>query len=568
MILQHIYDIATICSAHGIQSAIISPGSRSAALTLAFVRHPKIETRVVPDERSAAFIALGMAQQQDKPVALVCTSGSAAYNYAPAIAEAFYQEIPLLVFTADRPPEWVNQYDGQTIQQSGIFGKHVKASFDLQVDAQHPDSKWHANRTINEAVIAAKYKRGPVHVNVPMREPFYPESNEVVSFPDVRIIQNRKLDFNIEHLDWIRLGGEWQRHKKKAIVIGQMGYTKSVQTSLYRFAEKAGIPVIADVISNQHDLPGVITNQDSFLQPQLNSNHKDLAPTLLITLGKSLISKSLKLFLRNTPPEQHWHIDTSSQLNDTLQNVTEVIRLKPEVFFGEFVRYIGGKGDFTFLNAWQKADHLANEQKGKFLKQRKFSEFQAFGVALEYLPDKSLAHFANSMSVRYANIWSVPKNKSIQVFANRGTSGIDGSNSTAVGASLSQKQMVTLFTGDMAFFYDRNAFWHNYNLKNLRVIIFNNHGGGIFRMIDGPKRQPELEEYFETKQKLTAENTAKDFGFEYVHCSNLKELRVILEDFFKNSKNAKVLEIQTNSERNTEVFSEYKKTILEAFKEA
>ncbi|MFT6970022.1 MAG: 2-succinyl-5-enolpyruvyl-6-hydroxy-3-cyclohexene-1-carboxylate synthase, partial [Roseivirga sp.] len=246
MILQHIYDIASVCAGHGIDTAIISPGSRSAALTLAFVRHPEISTKVIPDERSAAFIAIGIAQQKKKTVALICTSGSAAYNYAPAIAEAYYQGIPLLILTADRPPEWVNQYDGQTIQQSSIYGKHVLSSFDLPVEANHKDAKWHCNRIMNEAAILAEHKKGPVHVNVPMREPFYPESNELISFPEVRLIKPQFSNSNLNRNDWIKLSSIWQKHSRKAIVIGQMDFDKGLQNALYRFAEKAGIPVIAD----------------------------------------------------------------------------------------------------------------------------------------------------------------------------------------------------------------------------------------------------------------------------------------------------------------------------------
>jgi 2-succinyl-5-enolpyruvyl-6-hydroxy-3-cyclohexene-1-carboxylate synthase len=565
LILQHIYDIASVCAGHGIDTAIISPGSRSAALTLAFVRHPEISTKVIPDERSAAFIAIGIAQQKKKTVALICTSGSAAYNYAPAIAEAYYQGIPLLILTADRPPEWVNQYDGQTIQQSSIYGKHVLSSFDLPVEASHKDAKWHCNRIMNEAAILAEHKKGPVHVNVPMREPFYPESNELISFPEVRLIKPQFSNSNLNRNDWIKLSSIWQKHSRKAIVIGQMDFDKGLQNALYRFAEKAGIPVIADIISNQQDLQGVITNHDSFLNSQLNPVNKELAPTLLITLGKSLISKNLKLFLRNNPADTHWHISKADRIDDTLQHVTRIFDLKPETFFIEFGKCIDGKGDFNFIHQWRNANLMVEKEKELFLKGRKFSEFQAFDLCLQQTVNKSILHFANSMSVRYANILGLPQGKNQTVFANRGTSGIDGSNSTAVGAALSQRNQVVLFTGDMAFFYDRNAFWHNYNLKNLRVIIFNNNGGGIFRMIDGPRKQPELKEYFETEQRLNAENTANDFGFEYQFCANLKDLKVHLESFYEPSKTAKILEIKTNAEKNTESFGEYKKLIVEAF---
>ena len=173
--LQPIWNIAHICYKHGIENVIISPGSRSAPLTLAFARHENLNCKVVADERSAAFVALGIAQQTGKPVVLICTSGSAAYNYAPAIAEAYFQQIPLLVLTADRPPEWIDQLDGQTIRQNNIYGKHVKESYTLPVDLSHKDAIWHVGRIVSEAINLSKtYPFAPVHINAPFREPFYP----------------------------------------------------------------------------------------------------------------------------------------------------------------------------------------------------------------------------------------------------------------------------------------------------------------------------------------------------------------------------------------------------------
>jgi 2-succinyl-5-enolpyruvyl-6-hydroxy-3-cyclohexene-1-carboxylate synthase len=181
MLLQPIINLINILAKKGVNNAIISPGSRNAPLTIALVRHPEISTKSISDERSAAFIALGIAQNLKAPVAVCCTSGSAAYNYAPAVAEAFFQEIPLIILTADRPKEWIHQYDGQTIYQTDIFGKHVKKSFEIGADYSHPDSVWDIERTINEAVNLAKsYPQGPVHINIPLREPFYPSDNEEI----------------------------------------------------------------------------------------------------------------------------------------------------------------------------------------------------------------------------------------------------------------------------------------------------------------------------------------------------------------------------------------------------
>ena len=177
--MQAVYNIAEICARHGITDVVLSPGSRSAPLTLAFARHPELTVRVVPDERAAAFIGLGIAQAQRRAVALVCTSGTAGLNYAPAVAEAFFQQIPLLIFTADRPPEWIDQLEGQTIRQHNLYGAHAKGAFEFPVETSHPDAKWHSARIINEAInLAQAAPAGPVQVNVPLREQFYPQAGE------------------------------------------------------------------------------------------------------------------------------------------------------------------------------------------------------------------------------------------------------------------------------------------------------------------------------------------------------------------------------------------------------
>ena len=212
-ILQPLIDMAEICYRQGIRHVVISPGSRSAALTLAFVRHGGFQAHVCIDERSAGFIALGMAQQIDSPVVLICTSGSAAYNFAPAVSEAFFQQIPLLVLTADRPKEWQHQYDGQTIYQTGIFGQHVKRSFEVSPDYQHPDVHWAINRITNEAInLASSVPGGPVHINVPIREPFYPISGEEFAISDqVRIIKKQVHDTTWPQPVLEELLDEWEQ---------------------------------------------------------------------------------------------------------------------------------------------------------------------------------------------------------------------------------------------------------------------------------------------------------------------------------------------------------------------
>lgn len=561
MILEHINDIAAICAGHGIKTAIISPGSRSAPLTLAFVRHPDLETKVIADERSAAFIALGIAQQQQKPVALICTSGSAAFNYAPAVAEAYFQEIPLLILTADRPPEWTNQYDGQTIQQADIYGKHVKASFNYPDNPDKADIAWHGNRMVNEALLhCVNEPQGPVHINVPLREPFYPEVDEKTFFRKVRLINKSEPTKGLSNESWETLMATWQQTDKRLIIGGQLTDTTALSSVLKSFSVNQQCPVVSDIISNLHGLDNAILHQDAFLTAEKDEENAELVPDLLITFGKSNISKNLKRFIRKHKPAHHWHIQPHERYQDTFQSLTEIIPMDAGQFFSVFDERLQAQSVSPGYQAtWSANDNAIETKNNEFFKDQLFGEFEAAKEVMTALPADSQLHLANSMSVRYANFIGLKGRKDITVFCNRGTSGIDGSNSTAVGAALAQNQMVTLITGDMAFFYDRNAFWHNYPLANLRIVLLNNHAGGIFRMIKGPSDQPELAEYFETKQQLTAENTAGDFGMDYVRVSDdVAKLRSSLVNFYEPSQTAKILEVITDSELNAKLFKAYK----------
>ncbi|OEK05067.1 2-succinyl-5-enolpyruvyl-6-hydroxy-3-cyclohexene-1-carboxylic-acid synthase [Roseivirga misakiensis] len=563
MILNHINDIASICAGHGIKTAVISPGSRSAPITLAFNQYPDIEVKMVADERSAAFIAIGIAQQQKQPVVLVCTSGSAVYNYAPAVAEAYYQEVPLLILSADRPPEWTNQYDGQTIQQAGIFGNHVKKSFQFPVEGIHKDDVWYANRVTNEAIISAKKSpKGPVHINVPLREPFYPSEDESISFnPNTRIIHSPQVSPGLTEETWASFASVWEKTTKRLVVVGQLEADGALTQVLEEFSKDKDTLVINDVTGNQHTLGGVIQHQDAFLLPDQSDVLSKLTPELLITIGKSLISKNLKLYFRKNPPKHHWHIHESDQVNDTLQHVTNVISTSPNYFIHELNNRTKSRTSKIFNSAWSTIESRAAESRRSFLENCEFGEFQAINLCVNVLPNHGQLHLANSMSVRYANLLGMSKN--VKVFANRGTSGIDGSNGTAVGAAIAQQELVTLITGDMAFLYDRNAFWHSERIKNMRIIVLNNSGGGIFRMIKGPRDQKDYEKLFQTDQPLTAKHTALDFGFDYFDCDNRNDLEEHLKDFYSPSDRPKILEVFSDSKKNTEVFEAFKKLFVD-----
>jgi len=544
--MQAIHDIPEICSQLGVTDVIMSPGSRCAPLTIAFAQHPKVTEKSIPDERSAAFIGLGIALDQNRPVALVCTSGTALLNYAPAVTEAFYQEIPLVILSADRPPEWTDQQDGQTIQQINAFGKHVKKSYQLPTDNENTESQWQITRTISEAInLSNTYPKGPVHVNIPLREPFYP-TDSVKYSKEIRVIKSRQGKHILTENELKELYTEIKGYSKILIIAGQGNYSKSLSYEI----ENWRTPVINEVITNMNNNECSITSHDSFL----NLENNEYQPTLLITLGLSVLSKTLKSYLRKYKPKAHWHIQENGSIApDTFQSLTDVINCEPEDFFKHLRP---GQTSTSWTKKWCESSKKAIKTNLSALSKIEFCEFKALKIITDYLPNEANLHLANSMTVRYANYYPPKNNK---VYANRGTSGIDGSNSTCIGVSLNdQDKLNVLFSGDLSFFYDQNALWNNYIGNNVRIVIFNNHGGGIFRMIDGPAKQKELEANFVVEQKLNAQLSAQQYGLKYFSAATEQALFEIIPVFFASSNQSAILEIETDGIKNTELFKWFK----------
>ena len=561
--------LVEICVRKAVNQFVISPGSRSAPLTLALARHSGIQTRVVPDERAAAFAALGMAQMTGQTIGLVCTSGTAVLNYAPAVAEAYYQQIPLLILTADRPPEWLEQQDGQTLNQREIYGKHVKASYQLPADLAHPDAVWFIDRTVSEAInLSQAFPCGPVHINVPFREPFYPAAGEkIVSPENLKPIHRWPSESILLPDKWVEIREMWEDSPRKLIVAGQSAYQPELAGILRQMQEEMEIPVVGDILSNLHNNPETIRLADAILMQNDENLLHQLKPDLLVTFGNSVISKNLKLFLRRYKPAVHWHIQPAGNVADPFQTLTGIIPVAPLYFFrtlfGDLDYESFLQEDDTDLNSQYAALWRTQEQQVRLRLKNTFigadfSEFEAVREVMALLPTGSMLHVANSMPIRYANLVGLEHFQTVELFANRGTSGIDGCTSTAVGAAWMTGKTVTLITGDMAFLYDRNGLWHNYLPPNLRIVVLNNHGGGIFRLIDGPAAQPELAEFFETRQRQTAENTAKDFGLHYSHCQTREELAQLLPGFFALDGGAKLLEIGTKPQVNGDVWRRFK----------
>lgn len=575
-ILQPIVDLAELLVRRGITDIVVSPGSRSAPLTLAVARNPGLRVRVMADERSAGFVALGMAQVSKRPVALICTSGSAVYNLAPAVVEAFFQQIPLLLLTADRPHEWLYQQDGQTIDQVGIFGAHVKRSYDLPADYAHADSQWAINRSVNEAITLSQLNPpGPVHLNVPVREPFYPGPDEVFRPGAVRVIDTLPAELTLSTETWRQLLDDWDDSERVLILVGQHVYSSALSTVLHTISDEFNVPVLGEITANLGENGVFITHTDTILSQLTDDKATALRPDLLITIGNSLLTRNLKTFFRRYPARQHWHVQPSpDRINDSFQSLTRLISAEPVAFLQQLVndldyqRFRQGMDDepeagATFLATWQRADQQAARQVYNLLTiaNQPLTDWSAVYQVLTQLPDDSQLQLANSMPVRYANLCGLQERQRVSVWANRGVSGIDGCLSTAVGAALQTDKLVTLVIGDVAFFYDRNALWSAPIPPNLRIVLLNNNSGHIFRIIDGPGKQPELETYFETPHGYTARRTAEDAGLLYHDCADTHSLTALLPTFFAPSDRAQLLEITTDKHANQAQFQRYKESL-------
>jgi 2-succinyl-5-enolpyruvyl-6-hydroxy-3-cyclohexene-1-carboxylate synthase len=566
MRFQPIYDIAELFARKGVREVVLSPGSRCAPLTLAFTRNSKIKTRTFSDERSAGFVALGMAQSLQIPVGVVCTSGTAVYNLAPSVAEAFFSQTPLIVLTADRPAEWIAQHDGQTIYQAEIFGKHVKKFFQLPQDYEHADDHWAINRIINDAInLAQQEPKGPVHINAPFREPLYPEATEKIVFSEsVRVIENisGRIEFDTVEMD--RLASILNGYSKVLLVAGQSYFDPKLIDAVSNFTFTLKVPLVSDIISNLNPIQHSIRHADLFLGQCGEKEKQELRPDLLITIGNSLISKNTKLFLRKHKPKEHWHIQEAGIPTDTFKSLTHHVQAEPASFLTA-IKNRASVDMSAYQEYWMKHERSTERIVEDFFKLDDSGEFALVKSVLENLPEECNLHLANSMSVRYANFIGLKANKkSVRVFSNRGTSGIDGSNSTSVGHSLASGKPTYLVTGDVAFFYDRNAFWHNYSLRNLNILLLNNHGGLIFNVIDGPASMPEAAEYFITQQRLNGKKLCEEFGFHYL-AADKNTMSNAVKSFLTPNSDVQVLELETDGESSKRIFNDLKQKIKKSY---
>lgn len=534
--------------AFNIRNIIISPGSRNAPLSIALGEDPFFSIHVIVDERSAAFYAIGMAQQLNEPIVLACTSGSAPLNYFPAVVEAYYQRVPVIVLTADRPAEWIDQGDGQTIRQQHVFGTHVVDFFQCS-PFYTEDLHWNARLRISEVLQTCIQEKAPVQINLPFTEPLY-ETVEEQEYPHQFVFRpeaERMLSFGQQEA----LRKAWNTHQKRMIIVGQGVPTSETQRLLATLAEDSSVVVLTEHTSNvKHEK--FIQFIDRYLA--VADEVEDVKPDLIVHMGGALVSKRIKKYLRSTAAFGV-RIDHAFPFEDTFQQLRLSLDSGSDEalkFMISLIEHAPNNSNYAHevhaLNAKADARHEA------LIKDIPVSDFSVVKSICEALPINAQVHFSNSSMIRYGLLFPIAQT----VWCNRGTSGIDGSTSTAAGAALANSSVLqVMVTGDLSFFYDSNALWNQHLPANLRVIVVNNGGGDIFKIIPGPDTTNQLEQIFFAKHGYQAAPLAKALGLETIQLEASAIETFDWEDFWASTEGAKLLEVNTSTVENAAVLRDY-----------
>ena len=546
-----VQSLVETCLKNGMNHVVCSPGSRNSPIVIALDEHPQMTCYVIHDERSAAFIAIGMAQQLKVPVGVVCTSGSALLNYYPAVAEAFYQRIPLVVISADRPEKWINQGDGQTIVQRNVYENHIEAEIHLSEEMNREEV---ANLVFQSFQKGNGLSKGPIHINVALEEPLYNTVEIESKFIEQNKFQTENRLLNTKELERIKEGVSLP---KKLILIGQMPMNDLLQQ---RLLELANDPSYAILVENTSNLVSQkwIHCIDRTLERITNETAEEFAPDLLITFGGAVVSKRIKAYFRKYNPKMHWKVGFDFPEMNTYEALTDVFQVNESYFLQQLTQISQQVLPSNFGAKWKQLDFVAQQKAQEFIATSEYCDLTVFDLLLDTIPEKAHFQMANSSVVRYCQLFDPIQ--SIHYYGNRGTSGIDGSTSTAVGGALIKKnEFHVLITGDISFFYDSNALWNNYKIPNLRIFLINNGGGGIFNIIKGPRTSKQNQRYFEAQHQFNARDFCKCFNIEYFEATSLGSIENQLEDFytFQPDGGIKLMEINTVNCKNHLILDDY-----------
>lgn len=569
--------LSSLLQAHGVEEVIISPGSRNTPIILALDANKQIRKRVVIDERVAAFIALGIAQTSSRPVAIVCTSGTALLNYAPAVAEAYYQGLPLIVISADRPMQWIDQDDSQTIRQHDALSNIVKKSYDIpEFSADDSEMTWYANRVINDALLeACDRRRGPVHINIQLNQPL----SETIEVEDLneRKISSLKTLKTIDS-SWIEPIINEISNKKTLIIGGFNGLNNEINRCLQQLSLIDNVVVLTETISNVKG-GNIYTNIDRIIAPLSEEELETLRPDIVISFGGALVSRYIKQFLRKCRPLRHFSVGHNHTTVDCFKSLTDRVEINPETFFSLLAVNMEQKlgqtttncdktkfgttgGEISFSSLWKKHNADSLESHEHFIAKCPWSDLKVFSVVAEALQRSERRHvisLSNGTPIRYFQLFDGMNYSAC--YCNRGVSGIDGSTSTAIGTTIGIADIIPdatsiLITGDMSFSYDIGALATQFIPDNFKIIVLNNSGGGIFRFIPSTARLPQLEQYFAVNPGIKIDKLAEAYDFTHFIANSQEQLEDVIDRFLSHEHKA-ILEIVTPPDVSGEILRQY-----------
>lgn len=527
---------------------VFSPGSRNAPIVMTIANDPKFDTLSIVDERSAAFIALGQSIRMQKPSVICCTSGSASLNYAPAISEAFYQEIPLFVVTADRPQKWIGNGEGQSIDQVNVYQNYCLSSY-------------HINEEDSEEEIEAVFKsiakdltgcrKGPVHLNIAFEEPLYNklESDELPLFVYAEE-SNQQNEIDLKELD-----DQWKTFDRIMILVGQHQKDDQLSYWLRQMLFDKRVVVLTENLSNVSDFH-FVNCIDRTLPP---GDLEDFHPQLVITLGGAIVSKKVKQFLRNIPDLKHWHISSSGTFPNVFECLEQRLKIREKDFLKHFVPKDVFYEESQFQNMWVARSLMNKEKHLDFVNAVGWSDFKAHAIIHDSIPDGFILHQGNSSVVRYYQLFDPID--ALEYHGNRGVSGIDGSMSTALGYSRMDSRPNIFVSGDLSFVYDNNALWNKISRDRMLIIVINNGGGGIFRIIPGPASTQKLDSHFEVGNPTQIKHLAAAHQINYSRVENEQELEQVLtlaiRKLLDGEFDGEVVEVFTPGPLSAEILKQY-----------
>jgi len=542
---QHITDLAELLKQQQVRHIIICPGSRNAPLIQAFQRDNHFHCFSIVDERSAAYVALGIAKETDRPAVVVTTSGTAVLNLAPAVAEAFNQKIPLIILTGDRPAEFPPQFTNQRINQAEVFGPNSRGYYAFPPEFENREALEKCMLNATAVLRTGCYDQpGPVHLNFLLYEPLYDDLPHKVmtrmpvitgkDTPGIPGISAQDVAVAVEYLEG---------QKKVLILAGMAAYGKSVQTGLEKICAGYQVAVIAENLANLRG-PAVITSPEIVLSAAPNITYPALKPDLVIALGGPIVSKKTRLFV---------------------QGPGHVLSLVPEGNPESLIQMIlhelsdESQQKNTYATLWTDMEQKTSEKASAYLQSAPFSNLSAMHLIMKQVPGNTTVHLGNSGVVRYSQL--LPAREDLFYLGNRGTSGIDGSLSTAVGAAMVSENLHLAILGDLSFMYDSNALWNSNFPPNLKIIVINDKGGGIFRLLDGPDRMPFFKEFSVTHHPVEMEYIVRAFGMNILRANNDTTLEAGLDALFTPGSDTSVLEVNTSGSENSSIFKNFFKSI-------